>query len=112
MDDIHTLRAGLEAQVAKGWYLNAGYVYESTFKPDGKVELSYNSIRTDTDYRFTQSSQYASAGLGYRNDFLVVGVAYQYGWQLLHQYATEHQNQATNVYTNTHRFVCTLAWRI
>lgn len=112
MDDIHTLRAGLEAQVTKGWYLNAGYVYESTFKPDGRVELSYNSIRTDTDYRFTQSSQHASAGLSYRNDFLVVGVAYQYGWQLLHQYATERQNQATNVYTNTHRFVCTLAWRI
>jgi long-subunit fatty acid transport protein len=113
MNDVHTLRAGLEAQVAKGWYLNAGYVYESSFKKeDNIVALSYNSIRTDTDYRFTQSSQYASAGLGYRNDFLVVGVAYQFGWQLLHQYATEHQNNATTVHTNTHRLVCTLAWRI
>ena len=111
MDDIHTLRAGLEAQVARGWYLNAGYVYESTFTPDGKVELAYNSIRTDTDYRFTQFSQYASAGFGYRNDHLVVGLAYQYGWQLLHQYATELQSNATDVHTNTHRIVGTLAWR-
>jgi hypothetical protein len=111
MDDIHTLRAGLEAQVSRGWYLNAGYVYESTFTPDGKVELAYNSIRTDTDYRFTQFSQYASAGFGYRNDHLVVGLAYQYGWQLLHQYATEYQSNATGVHTNTHRIVGTLAWR-
>ena len=111
MDDIHTLRAGLEAQVARGWYLNAGYVYESTFTPDGKVELAYNSIRTDTDHRFTQFSQYASAGFGYRNDHLVVGLAYQYGWQLLHQYATELQSNATDVHTNTHRIVGTLAWR-
>lgn len=111
MNDIHTLRAGLEAQVSRGWYLNAGYVYESTFTPDGKVELSYNSIRTDTDYRFTQFSQYASAGFGYRTDHLVVGLAYQYGWQLLHQYATEFQNKATNVHTHTHRIVATLAWR-
>jgi opacity protein-like surface antigen len=112
MNDIHTLRAGLEAQVSRGWYLNAGYVYESTFTPDGKVELAYNSIRTDTDYRFTQFSQYASAGFGYRNDHLVVGLAYQYGWQLLHQYATEHQSKATDVHTHTHRIVGTLAWRI
>jgi hypothetical protein len=111
MDDIHTLRAGLEAQVSRGWYLNAGYVYESTFTPDGKVELSYKSIRTDTDYRFTQFSQYASAGFGYRNDHLVVGLAYQYGWQLLHQYATELQSNATGVHTHTHRIVGTLAWR-
>ncbi len=111
MNDIHTLRAGLEVQVSKGWYLNAGYVYESTFTPDGKVELAYNSIRTDTDYRFTQFSQYASAGFGYRNDHLVVGLAYQYGWQLLHQYATELQSNATGVHTNTHRIVGTLAWR-
>ena len=111
MNDIHTLRAGLEVQVSKGWYLNAGYVYESTFTPDGKVELAYNSIRTDTDYRFTQFSQYASAGFGYRNDHLVVGLAYQYGWQLIHQYATEYQSNATGVHTNTHRIVATLAWR-
>jgi hypothetical protein len=111
MNDIHTLRAGLEAQVSRGWYLNAGYVYESTFTPDGKVELSYNSIRTDTDYRFTQFSQSASAGFGYRTDYLVVGLAYQYSWQLLHQYATEFQDNATSVHTHTHRIVATLAWR-
>ena len=112
MYDVHTLRAGLEAQVGAGCYLNAGYVYESTFEPDEKVELAYNSIRTDTDYRFTQSSQYASAGFGYRNQNIVANIAYLFGWQTLHQYATEYQTNPFRINTNTHRIVCTLAWRI
>lgn len=113
MQDIHTLKAGLEAHVSNSLYLNAGYVYESSFsKEDPKVELNYNSIRTDTDYRFTQSSQYASLGIGYRSSFLVAQLAYQFGWQTINQYATECQNDAFKLITNTHRIVCTLAWRI
>ncbi|MBO5817834.1 MAG: hypothetical protein J6R26_07870 [Paludibacteraceae bacterium] len=113
MEDVHTLRTGLEVQVCKGVFLNAGYVYESSFlNTDPIVELTYNTIRTDTDYRYTQFSQYASAGIGYRSDFLVAHVAYQYGWQLLHQYATECHLYPIDVATNTHRIVATLAWRL
>ena len=113
MQDIHTLKAGLDAHVSNSLYLNAGYVYESSFsKEDPKVELNYNSIRTDTDYRFTQSSQYASLGIGYRSSFLVAQLAYQFGWQTINQYATECQNDAFKLITNTHHIVCTLAWRI
>lgn len=113
MNDVHTLRAGLEAQVCRGLYINTGYIYESSFtNQEDIVSLNYNSIRTDTDYRYTQSSQTVSAGIGYRNQYLVANIAYMYGWQLLHQYATECQTNALNINTHTHRIVGTLAWRL
>ena len=33
MDDVHSLRAGIEVIPVLGMYINAGYAYESTFKP-------------------------------------------------------------------------------
>ena len=112
MDDIHTLRMGAEAQVTRGLFLNAGYVYESSFmKEDPKWLLGYNEIRTDMDYRYTAATQYASAGIGYRSDVVVAQLAYQYGWQTIHQYASEEQALPFYVDTHTHRIVATLAWR-
>lgn len=112
MEDVHTLRVGAEVQATRGLYINAGYVYESSFlKEDPIWMLSYNEIRTDMDYRYTSSTQYASAGIGYRSDAVVAQLAYQYCWQTMHQYATEVQAAAMNVDTQTHRIVATLAWR-
>ena len=112
MENVHTLRVGAEAQATRGLYINAGYVYESSFlKEDPIWMLSYNEIRTDMDYRYTSSTQYASAGIGYRSDAVVAQLAYQYCWQTMHQYATEVQAAAMNVDTQTHRIVATLAWR-
>lgn len=112
MEDIHTLRMGAEAQVTRGLFLNAGYVYESSFmKEDPKWLLGYNEIRTDMDYRYTAATQYASAGIGYRSDVVVAQLAYQYGWQTIHQYASEEQVLPCYVDTHTHRIVATLAWR-
>ena len=112
MEDIHTLRMGAEAQVTRGLFLNAGYVYESSFmKEDPKWLLGYNEIRTDMDYRYTAATQYASAGIGYRSDVIVAQLAYQYGWQTIHQYASEEQVLPCYVDTHTHRIVATLAWR-
>lgn len=112
MEDIHTLRMGAEAQVTRGLFLNAGYVYESSFmKEDPKWLLGYNEIRTDMDYRYTAATQYASAGIGYRSDVIVAQLAYQYGWQTIHQYASEEQALPCYVDSHTHRIVATLAWR-
>ena len=112
MDDIHTLRMGAEAQVTRGLFLNAGYVYESSFmKEDPIWYLGYNEIRTDMDYRYTAATQYASAGIGYRSDLVVAQLAYQYGWQTIHQYASEEQALPFYVDSHTHRIVATLAWR-
>ena len=112
MEDIHTLRMGAEAQVTRGLFLNVGYVYESSFmKEDPKWLLGYNEIRTDMDYRYTAATQYASAGIGYRSDVVVAQLAYQYGWQTIHQYASEEQALPFHVDSHTHRIVATLAWR-
>lgn len=112
MEDVHTLRIGAEAQACRGLFLNAGYVYESSFmKEDPIWLLAYNDVRTDMDYRYTASSQYASAGIGYRCDALVAQLAYQYRWQMIHQYASENQLIPFEVGTRTHRIVATLAWR-
>lgn len=112
MEDVHTLRIGAEAQAYRGLFINAGYVYESSFmNKELAVGLDYNSIRTDMDYRYTAYSQYASMGVGYRSNVLVAQVAYQYLWQTLHQYATEMQPTPIDVQTRTHRIVVTLAWR-
>lgn len=112
MEDVHTLRIGAEAQAYRGLFINAGYVYESSFmNKELAVGLDYNSIRTDMDYRYTAYSQYASMGVGYRSNVLVAQVAYQYLWQTLHQYATEMQLTPIDVQTRTHRIVVTLAWR-
>lgn len=112
MEDVHTLRVGAEVQAYRGLFINAGYVYESSFmKEDPIWMLRYNDIRTDMDYRYTPHSQYASLGIGYRSDVVVAQVAYQYRWQTLHQYATEMQMTAMDVHADTHRIVATLAWR-
>lgn len=112
MEDVHTLRAGVEAQAYKGLYLNAGYVYESSFlQEDPLVEIPYNDMRTDIDYRYTANSQYFSFGMGYRSNFVIAQLAYQYRWQTINQYASEMQAVAMNLHAQTHRIVATLAWR-
>ena len=112
MDDVHTLRIGAEAQAYRGLFINAGYVYESSFRQDDPVwVLAYNEIRTDMDYRYTTNSQYASLGLSYRSDAVVAQVAYQYRWQTINQYATELQALPMELNTLTHRIVASLAWR-
>ena len=112
MEDVHTLRIGAEAQATRGLFINAGYVYESSFlKEDPIWMLSYNEIRTDMDYRYTTSTQYYSVGFGYRSAAIVAQLAYQYRWQTIHQYATEVQAIPMDVNTKTHRIVATLAWR-
>jgi hypothetical protein len=112
MEDLHTLRIGAEAQAYRGLFFNAGYVYESSFLREDPIwMLAYNEIRTDMDYRYTANTQYASLGMGYRGDLVVAQMAYQYGWQTLHQYASEMQMTPMQISTHTHRLVATLAWR-
>jgi hypothetical protein len=112
MKDVHTFRAGLEAQVNKDLFFNAGYVYESLFLQDDPIwMLAANDIRTDMDYRYNDYSQYISAGFGYRSDSMIAQLAYQYRWQSLHQYASEEHRVPFEILTHTHRVVATLAWR-
>ena len=113
INNQHAFRVGAEVQLCRSWFLNMGYSYETPLMDeDPVVELAYNAIRTDMDYRYIQQSQSATLSLGYRSDVLVAQLAYQYRWQTWHQYATEAQIQPFVLDANTHHFVFTLGWRI
>lgn len=110
MNDVHSLRAGIEVVPVRSLYLNAGYVYESTFRKDATITaLAYNSVRTDTDFQDRLRTQYISFGIGYRGRDVIAQVAYQFGMQRMDLYAHELANPY-DMRTQTHRVVFTLGW--
>ena len=108
--DIHSLRAGLEIIPVPGMYINAGYVYESTFKRQDKmVPVDPTLDRQDAYFMRPRWSQYASIALGYRGKYAIVQAAYQYRWQGINMYAHEAADPY-DIRTNTHRVVVTIGW--
>ena len=111
MDDVHSLRAGIEVIPVLGLYINAGYVYESTFKNrEMSVGIDPTFVRQDTYFLQPRSSQYASFAIGYRGANVLVQAAYQYRLQKLNMYAHENVLEAFPMRSDTHRIVFTLGW--
>ena len=110
MNDVHSLRVGLEVVPTNNLFINAGYVYESSFrKQDDIVEHAYNAVRTDTYFQNIRRTQYISLGAGYRGKVFVAQAAYQFGLQGINLYA--HQLATPyDMRTQTHRIVLTLGW--
>ena len=109
-DAMHSLRIGAEVIPVMGFYLNAGYAYESTFKPATKLVPMVESFdRQDTYFQHPRRTQYVSVAAGYRGRYFIAQAAYQYRWQGLNLYAYE---QATpyEIQADTHRIVVTIAW--
>jgi hypothetical protein len=91
-------------------YINAGYVYESTFKPTARIvpmDASFN--RQDTYFLNNRWSQYASCAVGFRGQHVIVQAAYQYRWQHIGMYAHENADPY-NMRADTHRIVLTIGW--
>ena len=109
-DDYHSLRAGLEVIPLMGLYVNAGYVYESTFKPTQTVGLDPTFDRQDTYSVAPRWTQYVSAAIGYRGEMMMIQAAYQYSWRRTDLYALESA-APYDMASNTHRLVVTLGWR-
>ena len=112
LDDVHTLKVGLEVVPISRLFINAGYVYESTFRNSDNLlpyELNYNAVETNTHALYTRNTQYISCGVGYRGKNLIVQAAYQYQLQdmdfQLHELCLTDGMQG-----RTHRFVITLGW--
>ena len=108
-DDMHSLKAGLEIIPVMELYINAGYAYESTFKPTRPVALDPSFDRQDTYTLLPRSTQYASVALGYRGSYMMIQAAYQYRWQKMDLYAHEDADPY-RMNTDTHRIVVTLGW--
>ncbi len=130
MRDEHMVKAGGEIVLSNVCFLNMGYAcnlygrYKQHMLDGGSIEdesiflPSYNSTRTDTDFRYCGPRHYASAGLSIRSAHWVAGVSYQFGYQQQDLYA--HYDQKVNLEagamdlrtTNmTHRVAVTLAYR-
>jgi hypothetical protein len=110
IDDMHSLRAGVEFIPIAGMYINAGYAYESTFNSEiVPVPMDQSFDRQDTYYMRPLGTQYASVALGYRGKYMIAQAAYQYRWQ--HFALGAHESaKPYDMHADTHRIVLTLAW--
>lgn len=110
IDDMHSLRAGVEFVPTAGMYINAGYAYESTFNSEiVPVPMDQSFDRQDTYYMRPLGTQYASVALGYRGKYMIAQAAYQYRWQRIALGAHEAA-KTYDMHADTHRIVLTLAW--
>ncbi len=108
--DTHWLRIGNEWIVKNNLFLRVGYAYKSSFsKEDGVLRWSYNTVRTDTDFRAIAGTHYASAGIGYRNKRWIIDAAYQYKLASMNQYMLE-DGAPFALTDQTHRIVISLGW--
>ena len=110
IDDVHSLRVGIEGVIIDRFFLEAGYAYESTFLKNNEFTpgiLPENTVRTDAYSQFIKHSHYATAGFGYRGKNFAVHAAYRYrlqrGITFAHELATAYELAAP-----THNFVLTL----
>jgi hypothetical protein len=110
MDDMHSLRAGVEFVPVAGMYINAGYAYESTFNSEiVPVPMDQSFDRQDTYYMRPLGTQYASVAMGFRGKYMIAQAAYQYRWQRIALGAHEAA-KTYDMHADTHRIVLTLAW--
>lgn len=112
LDDVHTLRVGLEVVPVQRLFINAGYVYESTFRNSERLlpyKLNYNAVETNTHALYTRNTQYISCGVGYRGRNLIVQAAYQYQLQDM-DFQLHELCMTDGMRGRTHRFVITLGW--
>ena len=110
IDDMHSLRAGVEFVPTAGMYINAGYAYESTFNSEiVPVPMDKSFDRQDTYYMCPLGTQYASVAMGYRGKYMIAQAAYQYRWQRIALGAHEAA-KTYDMHADTHRIVLTLAW--
>lgn len=112
LDDLHTLRVGLEVVPVQRLFINAGYVYESTF-PDPNLRYGYekavDAVETNTHALYTRNTQYISCGVGYRGRNLIVQAAYQYQLQDM-DFQLHELCMTDGMRGRSHRFVITLGW--
>ncbi len=76
----HSLRAGLEVQVAKGVFARCGYAFVTSPFDNPKnasKQLAYNTVDSDPSFMITRWTNYFSGGIGYRNSNFYVDMAYQ-----------------------------------
>ena len=114
MQNVHTVKMGLEFNILPGFSARAGYAIQSA----STKQIAYrghrdNSVRTDTQYLIDKGTQYASMGLGYRNKNWILDLAYQYKTQQenFHAFRIDDNAGSVSLASNWHNIVLTMGCR-
>ncbi len=111
-DDIHTLKAGIEAMFCHVLYVEAGYAYESNFQDfDWIYDMNPTTTRTDVSFINPKYAHFAGFAFGYRGPLLNAQLGYQFRYQNTHLYGHELQSMPYHMESMTHQIVLTLAWK-
>lgn len=79
LKDAHTFRAGAEFFITNSFAIRAGYAFKTWFNSAVPNRyLAVNTMRTDTEFGIIDMQHYIGAGLGFRNNWLIAEIAYQY----------------------------------
>jgi hypothetical protein len=108
---VHTFRAGLEARVAEGFSVRAGYNYTSAAFDDSAYS-SLTSYRTSTDFNNVKAKNTFTFGIGYRGSLIYADLAYKLDMYKSDFYAFDDISlPATQVDNSRHQLLFTLGAR-
>ena len=114
--DTHWTKVGLEGVIANNWFINLGYALRFRQPSNGKwsdpiCEISYNSVRLDTEFYNLQYAHYISGGLSFRHKYFIVGAAYQCRLMKENVHFHELQTEPIALANTSHKIVVSLSWR-
>lgn len=112
--DEHLMKFGAEAVLKRHVFLNMGYAVRLPGKykeGEGVFVPGTNSARLDTDFRQPGLRHFASAGLSYRTQHIVLGAAYQFSLSNQLFFAHYLQEHPWDGKLNQHRVVVSLAFK-
>jgi len=114
LSDVSTIKIGAEYKLTDNFALRAGYAYSTNATDPSAAKLvRYNTIRTDTEFYRNNSTNYFSAGFGYREANWYIDCAYMNKMlnESFYPYNSNNLAIAVNpakVITNTNNLVVTL----
>lgn len=77
LNDVSTIKIGAEYKLTNNFSLRAGYANSSNATKNTAAKLMrFNTVRTDTEYFLNNSTNYLSAGFGYREANWFIDLAY------------------------------------
>jgi len=77
LSDVSTIKIGGEYKLTDNFSLRAGYAYSTNATdPNAAKLIRYNTVRTDAEYYKNNSTNYLSAGFGYREANWYIDCAY------------------------------------
>jgi Outer membrane protein transport protein (OMPP1/FadL/TodX). len=118
LNNTSTFKIGGEYKINQNFAVRAGYAYTSAAHNDNAEKISYsNTVRTDVEYLINNGSRYLTTGLGYRDAFWYIDLAFT-NQRLDETFYTFNPNELRNVsvtpasvITNFNNLILTVGFR-